>query len=102
MGATIGRVGGAVTKGGGIGRRGAVASGSGGPTAGASGQGRSVERVSIKRESAEDTRVLGGSEALGSGSGSGGSEETEVRADSQICDPDWTPERGTPPSNGSD
>jgi hypothetical protein len=71
VGATIGYVGGAVTDGrGGIGRRGAVASGSGGPAAGVSRQGQgSVERVTIKRESVEDPRVLGGSEAWGAGVG---------------------------------
>ena len=55
---------------GGIGRRGTVASGSGGPTAGVSRQGQgSVERVTTKRESVEDLKVLGGSETWGAGVG---------------------------------
>jgi hypothetical protein len=101
VGSTFGRLG---TKGhSSIGRMGgAITSGSGGGHI-ASGSGRGVKRKkeSVKRESVEDTEVLATAEGSGTRSGSRRGRKAAARADSQVRDPDWAEQTGTPPSENS-
>jgi hypothetical protein len=60
--------------------------------------GRSQEgQGSVKRESVEDTEVLATAEGSGTRSGSRRGRKAAAKADSQVRDPDWTEQTGTPP-----
>jgi hypothetical protein len=58
---------------------------------------KGLSRESVNRESAKDTEVA---TAEGSGTRRGG-RKAAARADSQVRDPDWTEQTGTPPIENS-
>ena len=61
---------------------------------------KGLSRESVNRESAKDTEVAT-AEGSGTRRGSRRGRKAAARADSQVRDPDWTEQTGTPPSENS-